>query len=293
MSHVLRNNNIEIRIDLPEENYDFSRFDWTGKIVSVIFRDMEFCGFERIHTNEPNRFGRGLYNEFGIDRALGFDKAEIGGWFHKIGIGLLKKEDPDYDFMRPYQIKPAQFNFNGDHQALTLECISDEHFGYSYKLIKNIRLLDEGFIIEYKLINTGSKPIITSEYVHNFLAIGNELINENYELKFPFPLDSDGFQEIVNPEGKVAVNRDMIGFTGTPEDQFFFSDLSKGREVIAEWELMNQSKRISIRESANFKTKKINLWGWQHVVSPELFIEISLDPGHSMNWSRTYAFRQL
>ena len=30
-------------------------------------------------------------NEFGIDTALGFDETDIGGWFHKIGIGFIKK----------------------------------------------------------------------------------------------------------------------------------------------------------------------------------------------------------
>ena len=36
MSHILKNKNLEIQIDLPAENYNFSRFDWTGNIVSVM-----------------------------------------------------------------------------------------------------------------------------------------------------------------------------------------------------------------------------------------------------------------
>ena len=47
MPHILQKKDLEIHIDLPLENYRFSRFDWTGKIVNVLFQNKPICGFEQ------------------------------------------------------------------------------------------------------------------------------------------------------------------------------------------------------------------------------------------------------
>ena len=62
----------------------------------------------------------------------------------------------------------------------------------------------------------------------------------------------------------------------------------KGEQVDAAWELLHHKHKIGISETANFKTNKVNLWGWKHVISPELFIPIFIQPGESTEWSRTY-----
>ncbi|MDE5422702.1 hypothetical protein L3073_10835 [Ancylomarina sp. DW003] len=91
MVHILKNKNLEVHIDLPLENYQLSRFDWTGKIVSVKFKGVDVVGTERLNSDDDNRFGKGFYNEFGIETPVGFDDCEEGDWFPKIGVGLLKK----------------------------------------------------------------------------------------------------------------------------------------------------------------------------------------------------------
>ena len=91
MPHILKNKNIEIHIDLPTENYSSSRFDWTGKIVNVMFQNIQLASVESLTSKNKMQIGKGFYNEFGIDTALGFNDAIIGDWFHKIGVGLLKK----------------------------------------------------------------------------------------------------------------------------------------------------------------------------------------------------------
>jgi hypothetical protein len=47
MAYKLQNNNLEIHIDLPLENYNFSRFDWTGKIVEVKFKNIHLSSAVR------------------------------------------------------------------------------------------------------------------------------------------------------------------------------------------------------------------------------------------------------
>lgn len=288
MTHVLKNKNLEIRIDAPLENYDFPRFDWTGKIVSVTYKNILVSGVERTDIEDDNKHGKGFYNEFGIEIPIGFNEVKEGEWFPKIGIGSLKKTGDKYLFTEGYAIRPADFKVSAFPEKLIINCQSELLNGYAYVLTKEIELNDSGFIIRYSLRNTGEKSIITNEYVHNFLAINHELIGKNYILKFDFPLKTQLFDAIVNPEKIVETGEKEFTFNGTPSEQFFFSNLSGSQKVDATWELLNMDARIGIREKGSFKTNKMNLWGWKHVVSPELFFDINLKPGDELKWSRTY-----
>ncbi|NNK76933.1 MAG: hypothetical protein HKP42_12830, partial [Maribacter sp.] len=128
----------------------------------------------------------------------------------------------------------------------------------------------------------------TEEYVRSFMAIDQALMGSAYKLKFPFQLRPERFGEVVNSEQQVMLGPNVIGFKGIPKEQFFFSNLSGGEQVNASWELLHHTHKIGISETGSFKTKKVNLWGWQHVISPELFVAIHLQPGQSRQWSRMY-----
>ncbi|NQU81998.1 MAG: hypothetical protein HQ543_10800, partial [Bacteroidetes bacterium] len=218
MAHILKNKNLEIHIDLPGENYNLSRYDWTGKIVKVKFQNIYLSGVERIDCEEEQYCGKGFYNEFGIDAPLGYEKTNTGGWFHKIGIGLLKKDDNQYNFNKDYEVKPSGFKIFAESNKILINCKSQVINGYSYLLKKEIELFKSGFIIRYYLQNTGEKDIITNEYNHNFIAINKDLIGNNYILKFPFQLKPGLFGETVNPEQKVDIWQKEIKFNGPPKE---------------------------------------------------------------------------
>ena len=149
-------------------------------------------------------------------------------------------------------------------------------------------MAETGFIINYHLKNTGEKTIQTNEYVHNFLAVNKELTGSDYKLKFPFQIKPALFEGNVNPEKKVDIGQKEVTFNGTPDEQFFFGNLSGKETVDASWELINTENKIGIKETGSFKTAKVNLWGWKHVISPELFFNIHAEPGKDVEWSRTY-----
>ena len=293
MPYLLQNKNLKVTIDTPLENYQGSRFDWTGKITEVKFKDIEVSGIEKLDTGEAEHCGKGFYNEFGIDSPVGFETTKIGDWFHKIGVGLLKKDSASYDFQKAYQVQPADFNVDPHPSKITITCTAKVHNGYGYVLKKQIALTEVGFVVRYQLKNTGANTITTNEYNHNFLALDNELIGSDYHLKFPFEFQPAQFGETVNPEKKVILGEKDFKFTGTPKDQFFFSNLAGGKTVTAQWELQHLKSKIGIRETGSFPTNSINLWGWTHVMSPELFHSISLAPGATTTWSRSYEIFKL
>ena len=288
MAHILKNNHLELHIDAPTENYSCTRFDWTGKISLLKFQNISVTTLENTDLINTACFGKGFYNEFGIDTPLGFNETAIGGWFHKIGVGLLKKENKQYLFHKKYAVKPAKFSASTEANAVIIHCTSEAVNGYSYKLTKEIKLYSSSFTIKYTLHNTGEKEIVTDEYTHNFMAINKASIGQNYELSFPFQLKPALFEETVNTEQKVAIGDQKIKFKDTPKEPFFFSNLSGGNQVHAEWKLTDLKTNIGIRETGNFQTNKINLWGWGHVISPELFFKINIKAGKALEWTRTF-----
>mgnify|MGYP001117393044 FL=1 len=288
MAHILKNNHLELHIDAPTENYSCTRFDWTGKISQLKFQNIPLTTIENTDLINTACFGKGFYNEFGIDTPLGFHETAIGGWFHKIGIGLLKKENEQYLFHKKYAVKPAKFSVSTEANAVIIHCTSEAFNGYSYKLTKEIKLYSSSFTIKYTLHNTGEKEIVTDEYVHNFMATDNALKGKEYALEFPFKLEPPLFDETVNTEQKVAIGSNRITFKETPKEQFFFSNLSGGKLENAAWTLLNSNTKIGIQETGNFQTNKMNVWGWGHVISPELFFKINIKAGKALEWTRTF-----
>lgn len=284
---------MEIEIDLPEANYQFSRFDWSGKIVNAIYKGHSFAGAESLDRSKDLYLGRGFYNEFGIQAPLGFHEVPMGSWCHKIGVGLIKKEESAYNFLSKYDIQPLEYNLNQATDGITMACDAPLVNGYSYKLKKSIQVNDDGFMVHYLLENTGTKRIRTSEYNHNFISIEQTKINHAYQLRFSFDLDQQLFDEYVNPENKLVVDGQTIGFNEEPTREFFIANISGGRMVKAQWSLEHRTLQLGVREIADFTTNAINLWGAQHVISPELFVTIDLNPGASKRWSRKYEFYQI
>ncbi len=293
MPHLLKNNLLEVQVDLPDENYRYSRFDWSGKIVEVKFKGKSISGTEVLNQGENYLLGKGFYNEFGIDAPVGYQASEKGGWFHKIGVGLLKKDDLNYDFRKPYEIQSANFTVLTEKNKMQITCQGPLVNGFAYLLKKEISLLESGFEIAYFLENKGLKTIITNEYNHNFLSVDKTLIGNHYQLNFPFTIKPELFGETVNPEKIVQLGPKEITFTETPKEQFFFSNLSGGELVDAKWTLENKKTNIGISETGNFQTGAINLWGWRHVICPELFIPIHLPVKQSMSWSRRYQIYEI
>lgn len=293
MPHTIKNDILEVHIDQPMKGYSYSRFDWTGKITEVKYRNIPVTTIERTDNIDSNLFGKGLYNEFGIETALGFEEIETGDWFHKIGVGALKKEDKPYLFSDPYEIRPAGFEIETKPYKIIMQCRSEVLNGYAYLLKKEFIIKENTLVIRYHLKNTGEKGIHTDEYVHNFMAINKAPIGKDYVLRFPFHFEEDRFEMFVNPEKQLAPGPNEIRFNGSPREQFFISHLNGRETVPASWELQNTKHKLGVRERMSFSTEKVNLWGWEHVVSPELFQQISIEPGDTSEWSRTYEFFEL
>jgi len=294
MAIILKNSDIELRIEKAGECYRGSRFDWNGTVVSFSFRGIELLGEERPRfQRNPVIFGRGLHNEFGIKTCIGYDDCKVGEWFPKIGTGWLKKDEKPYFFYNHYSLEQLQYASlaNGNREAV-FSCESGSRNGYSYRYTKRITLADSGFTIRYELENTGSKQLATEEYVHNFLCVAGKRIDRGYSVTFPWKLNASRFVENVNPDGIIFVDGNRVDAIGKTGKQFYLGGMSEGIAkkdgLEATWTLEHAGKNVRLSEKGNFDPTGVHLWGWKSVISPEVFHSFRLMPGMQTSWEREY-----
>ncbi|MEQ8364385.1 MAG: hypothetical protein RH948_16035 [Cyclobacteriaceae bacterium] len=292
MPHLLQNENLSVNIDLPLENYQQTRYDWSGKITKIIYRDKVITTQEN-EDSAVDTIGRGLYNEFGFKQPLGYDEIKPSDWYHKIGVGLLKKDDKPYDFLKTYEVIPANFKVTKETSQLIITCQSAVANGYAYELVKKINLLSSGLEISYQLTNTGEKTIHSNEYIHNFLAVEPSEIAKGCTLKFPFDIKPNQFDEHIDTENLLLIGDQDISVKNSPKAPYFLSDLSGGAPIDARWQFENSVAGIGISESCDFSSRWVALWGTGHVISPELYLDIHLLPADTQQWTRTFRFYDL
>jgi hypothetical protein len=288
----LSNGVLSVDISDIGEAYKGTRFDWTGFITQVTLAkgNHTFCVPESLKEGEGTG-GIGLCNEFGISRAIGYDETPVGGWFPKPGIGLLQKLDSQsYSFINEFPLNSFSVDVEVRDDSITYTVQPLESNGYAMLLTKTISIKDDQLKIAYELHNKGEKPFQTEEYIHNFVGIDGLNIGADFELRLPSAL------KVEEPESEYTNNLlEVSGNTLTwseEPDRSFYCKLSGWESPEAEfnWELVHKPSGTGVRESGDFPVARMALWGERHVVSPEVFVNISLLPHESKSWSRTYHF---
>src|SRR5262245_27634661 len=178
--HVtLTRGDLTVTVLLPDARngyYRSTRFDWSGLVARVAFRGHTFYAPWK-RTHDPNNFedALGTAEEFGTagpDDRSGppcFVEAGPGGRFVKIGVGVLQKPDTKpYQFFRAYPVLRAGA-WAVRHEKEWIEFtqdLADGGWGYHYQ--KRLALTGDGFVISRRLRNSGSRPLVTDHYGHNF-----------------------------------------------------------------------------------------------------------------------------
>jgi hypothetical protein len=286
----IENEALMVEIAHPGE-YAGSRFDWTGFIRQVTLKQGRhtFCAAESLVPGKGTG-GIGLCNEFGNDLSVGYDEVAPGGKYPKIGVGLLTRRDSGrYDFITQHPVEPFQVHVeaNGDSVTFTSEPL--ETNGYAVKLVKTISLVGNELTISYVLINTGRKAIITSEYVHNFVALDGYPIGPGYELRFAAPLSLQ-LEPKETTKAVLNLGEEAVGWSRPVQGTFYAKWHGFGTETPFYWELLHREAGIGIRERGDAPASHIALWGESHVLSPEVFVDVRVRSGSTQQWQRTYTF---
>lgn len=288
---MLSNEEVQMKVYLPDpENglYRATRFDWSGVIGSLKYKGHEYFDYWKsthdpfIHEDLP-----GPVEGF-IDPGLGYEEAGAGDSFIRIGVGVLEKGDEEeYGWTETYKILDHgnwKVDSGKDNITFTHEIQSD--FGYAYKYIKKISLIDEGFVIYHKLENLGDKVIETDQFNHNFFVIDQTKSGPDFLVKFPFELSTER-----DTKGMIELRGSEIHYLKPVEDgSSVFLELTGFSDSIEDHHatIINKKTGAGITLAVDQPIHRMAFWTCHTTLCPENFILIKVDPGASMEWNATY-----
>ena len=286
--------------DLRKGFYRGTRFDQAGVVTSLKLDGREFYGpwFERTAPDVldyvyvpqgiaagPDSAISGPVEEFA---PLGYDD-KTSPVFVKIGVGLLHRpDDKAYDKYRHYEIvSVGRRSTRTTKDSITFGQVLDgAGFGYSYE--KTLRLVPgtTQLVIEHVLTNTGSKPIVTTVYDHNFLRLAPG--NDGVQVTFPFPVAA------ANPPAAdlIAIAGNTLTYLRPMKDRERVSFPVTGfGATAADYDFRIADKSgAGVTITGDQPLSRINIFSIDRVQSVEPYIAIDLAPGAEKRWRYTYTF---
>ncbi|MFC2090516.1 putative glycoside hydrolase [Bacteroidota bacterium] len=287
--HVkLSNKDVKMTVYLPDAEkgvYRATRYDWSGAIGSVQYKDHEYFGFWKdVYNPEVGMLGPAdTYKNAG----LGYEEAEPGESFIRIGVGLIEKEDePAYDYHNTYKlVDPGEWIIEKGEDWISFVHIINSDFGYGYKYKKIIRLKEDGFEIEHKLKNTGKKTIETDQYSHNFFMLDNEICGPDIQISYPYPVSTeDDLKDLMEVKGNT------LHFTKKMEKGTAFMGL-KGFGKSAKdntFTIKNTKSGAGVKFSVDQPLVKLEFWTNGKTICPENTMQIYVEPGKEQVWTSDY-----
>ena len=284
----LQKGDLAISLCVPEKVYNGARFDHSVIIDEITWRGHSFASVELPAGVEGQTTdGVGIIGEIKGPEEETIKVDELGSKFMKLGVGTMTNDRPGkYNFFHPYPIaEPCRYTVRSQEDRALIIVEQPACDDFSAVLVKDIRLQENKLTVISTLINTGDKDIHASEYNHNFLLIDDLKLGEGgYTLTMPEGLD---LSDVKHPCIEVK-DRDLI-FNDSPE--FYYFSLGPAVEVDGvRWCMTSQTAGVGVRETGTCTVEKMDLWGKEHVMSSEAYINCSAAAGECVQWQRNWEF---
>ncbi len=298
---VLSNGPVQAVVYLPDAQrgyYRSTRFDWSGVVPCLTYKGHTYFGvwFNR-YDPLLNDSITGPVEEFRSSDGLSsinYAEAKPGELFIKPGVGVLRKvDDSPYKFNFAYPIVDGgKWTVHAKRTQVTFTHRLQSPLGIAYvydkilKLDKNQPVL----ILEHHLKNTGTKPIDTEVYDHDFFMLDGAPTGPGMAVHFAFepqakrPLEPhariDGkdivyLQELGSGPGQAASSY-LTGFSSSPTDY----DLS----------VENRNTGVGIEQTSDSPISQLNFWSIRTTICPEAYIHVNVQPGETKGWTIRYRF---
>ena len=277
--------------------YEGTRFDRGGVFASLLFRDVEMAGpWYPSYSPTMHDAVRGPAEEFSV---IGFDEADPGGVFLKIGVGLLRRPDSaPYDRFRLYDIvDPGRWEVYTEGERAVFRHVLDTWYDYR----KEVVLTGPGRFEIRHTLNAPVRELSGEVYNHNFFTFGRMSVGPSRWIDFPF-----------TPDGDWRSLYDSVGFT--PSGIRFSRSLQEGESVytgniheagregmpyslvIRETEPSPDSaacaETLSVRIEGDVPVTRTVLWASQRIACLEPYNAFRSAPGAPFRWTIRYTFQQ-
>lgn len=290
----IQSEQLHVEIYLPDADkgyYRGSRFDWSGLVQQVKYRDHVYFGDWKT-THNPTNFedANGLASEFGMFSPIGYNDAKPKEAFVKIGIGeLVKPKDEEYRFSKNYKVeKPFSWEIKQDKTWIEFHQIIPNWHDWGYDYVKRIELdSTKPFMkVTHTLKNIGKKNMNTDYYCHNFTMIDNEPISELYCLEFPFAIKTKQ-----NLDGDIKLEKNKLFFL-KKVTKALFSELEGWNPVAGHngVSIINKKSGAGLRIKGTEAPYKYNFFTAPLATCLEPFIKLEIAPGATAKWTDEYTF---
>lgn len=307
----ISNGQIRAKVYLPDAKngyYRGVRFDWAGVIHSLEYKGHDYYGpwftDRRPDVKDFVYEGAGIVTGpassiMGPAEAfapIGYEEAKPGGTFVKVGVGVLRKPDAaNYDNYRNYElVDGGKWNIAStkDSIVFTQELKSPDGYGYVYT--KTIRLVNgkPQMLLQHTLKNTGTRPIKSNVYNHNFFVLDGKspgpgcVIETPFVIQPPRPMAGDlatiQGRRIVYEKplaGEDRVQTGIGGFSASASDYDF--------------RVENAAAGAGMRVTGDKPLLRAMLWSIRSTISVEPFVDIAVEPGQQTSWNLTYDYYTL
>ena len=270
--------------------YRGTRFDWSGVFAGIEYKGINYAQqwFEN-YSPVMHDAVCGPAEEFS---PIGIDSVGPGDPFLKIGVGLLKKMEGEYDRFKLHEILDtgSRTLCVTENSAVFGHSICHDN-GYGYEYFKEICITGESsFRISHILKNTGKKSLNGNVYNHNFYTLGILRTGWDRQLDFPF-----------RPEGDWRAEYSEVGFT---ENGIRFTrDLQKGESVFTgnlheagkgltgspnAFELRDNATGCAVKAFCAVPMTKSVFWSNHRIACIEPYIDFNIAPGETLDFNIDY-----
>ena len=281
---VLKNDRLCVEIMEPGREYRGSRYDWTG-IVKQVTLEGEHTFF--LPEQIEGMGGRGLVGVYEFRDDTLYKEAELADRSPLIGVGLLKKPDPDnFCFWRAYDVLPFHRTWSLTEKGVTFETFPQLCQGVAIRQTKELILEDNALVIRQTIRNVGQRAVALQEFNHNFFCFDNAPIDKNYVLKLPY-----------KPMVDVRRGRISLGYGDLSLDEMDPGDdtaafVLHGYEKLqgSSFALENRAVGLGVSVEEDFDSIRSYNWVCRKAFCPETFCGLDLEPGEEKTFTRKYTF---
>ena len=276
--HLLADGGLRIEIEVATDRHaaEFGpRFDRTAIVRSVTLEGVELLG------------PWGLSDEFGLygEGVLGYEAADIGGTFLKIGVGrLVRDTTAAYHFAHPYPVETLfPVEVTAGETSLSVGQRSAGGGAWQYHYRKSYELLGaDGLAIHYELTNTGAAAWTFEHYNHHWFRVEGIVVGPGYRVVTGFEL----------PEAETTFRRAPFSLAmamplAPDAAAYYASDLAEVPASSNTFELQVDGAPV-VGYRASFPPARFAVYASADGFCPEVFTRAALEPGATVTWSATY-----
>ena len=296
--HVaLTSGDLHLVVFLPDAKtgyYRAQRFDWSGVIGCASYQGHTYWGqWFRHYDPEVNDSITGPVEEFRPDDgAQGYDSAQPGGTFVKIGVGVLRKTSTaPYRFGDSFPIvDTGHWSVHVGKRSISFQQRLTSPNGINFLYTKKLILGRDGSMLtlHHTLKNLGRASLVTNVYDHDFFMLDGQPTGPGFVLHLAFaPVP----QTPLEPDTTVKGN-DIVYLKELQPGDSVASYLTGYGSTASNYDIRLENKKThtGIEQTGTMPIYRFYLWSIHTTVCPEAYVHLAIAPGKTGTWDIHYHF---